>query len=222
MRKRMTIMGLLGAVSLSALVAAASTSAQAKPANNPNPSDITTSTGIAIQPQESSQTVSPSSPGRGKAGATLDGQSNKKAGAETKSQRAALLGKKAVTAPLGQESILGQDTRTLVSPTTTYPASATVLITFSAGRCTGWLINANTVVTAGHCVHPGGGGSFYPTSSYLVYPGRNGTSSPYGSCTARWLASVNGWTLNRNDQYDYGVIKLNCSVGNITGWYGYF
>ena len=44
----------------------------------------------------------------------------------------------------------------------------------TSGRCTGWLIGANTVVTAGHCVHQGGGGSFYPTSSYRIYPGRNG------------------------------------------------
>ena len=141
---------------------------------------------------------------------------------ETASQRAAMLAKKAVAAPLGQESVIGQDTRVRVNPTTTYPARATVLITFSAGRCTGWLINVNTVVTAGHCVHPGGGGAFYPTGSYLVFPGRNGTSSPYGSCTARWLASVTAWTVNGDDRYDYGAIKLNCSIGNTTGWYGYF
>jgi glutamyl endopeptidase len=29
-----------------------------------------------------------------------------------------------------------------------------------------------------------------------------------------------GWTSNADEEYDYGVIKLNCSVGNFTGWYG--
>src|SRR4051794_37604445 len=197
-------------------------SAQLTAASATGPNLGVVSDGRSIPTAEVLRTSSPSWPGGGNAGeAALDSLANIGANRETSSQRAALLAKKAVAAPLGQESVIGQDTRVRVNPTTTYPARATVLITFSAGRCTGWLINANTVVTAGHCVHPGGGGSFYPTGSYLVFPGRNGTSSPYGSCTARWLASVTAWTVNGDDRYDYGAIKLNCSIGNTTGWYGY-
>jgi glutamyl endopeptidase len=222
MCKRMVISGVFGAVSLSALVAATSVHAGAPQATDAKHRGVV-SNGMPVPTVEVSRTFSPSSPGRlEEAFAPRDRRSNRRAGAETPSETSALMAKRAVGAPLGQESIIGTDTRTLVRPTTSYPARATVLITFSAGRCTGWLINANTVVTAGHCVHPGGGGSFYPTSSYLVYPGRDGTSSPYGSCTARWLASVNGWTANRDDRYDYGVVKLNCTIGNTTGWYGYF
>lgn len=118
-------------------------------------------------------------------------------------------------------SIIGADSRTRVNPTTTYPARAIVLITFNGGRCTGWLIGKDTVATAGHCVHSGGSGGTWRTN-VRVYPGRNGSSSPYGSCTARRLHSVTGWTSSQDERYDYGAIKLNCTIGNTTGWLGFF
>lgn len=117
-------------------------------------------------------------------------------------------------------TIFPPDTRTRVDPTTNYPARATVLLTSSAGRCSGWMIGADTVATAGHCVHGGRGGSFF--TNVVAYPGRNGPSSPYGSCTARTLYSVNGWMQNSDYRYDYGAVKLNCTIGNTTGWYGMF
>jgi len=118
-------------------------------------------------------------------------------------------------------TIIGADTRTRVNPTNVYPARAIALVTFSGGSCTGWFVNANTVVTAGHCVHSGGTGGNW-RSNVRVYPGRNGSSSPYGSCTARQLFSVDGWTLSGLETHDYGAIKLNCTVGNTTGWFGFF
>ncbi|MBV9787234.1 MAG: serine protease [Chloroflexi bacterium] len=123
--------------------------------------------------------------------------------------------------PDGQEvgitSVIGADNRVRITATTTYPYRAIAKITSSIGGCTGWLIDANTVVTAGHCVHGGGGWA----TNVRVYPGRNGTSTPYGSCGASRLFSVNGWTSDRDPAYDYGAIKLNCSIGNQTGWFGY-
>lgn len=115
------------------------------------------------------------------------------------------------------EVIIGPDTRERTY-TTTYPARAKVLVTFSAGRCSGTMISPDTVATAGHCVHSGGGGAWQ--TNVVVYPGRDGASSPYGSCTAKRLYSVTGWTVSGSEEYDYGAIKLNCSVGNTTGWYG--
>jgi len=120
----------------------------------------------------------------------------------------------------GQEVIIGPDTRERLY-TTTYPSRAKVLITFSAGRCSGTMIGPNTVATAGHCVHSGGAaGAWYSVASFRIYPGRNGASSPYGVCTARSLHSVTGWTKSANEEYDYGAIKLNCTVGNTVGWFG--
>ena len=118
-------------------------------------------------------------------------------------------------------SIIGADTRTRVTPTTAYPARAIALVTFSGGSCTGWFIGPNTVATAGHCVHSGGPGGNW-RSNVRVYPGRNGGSSPYGSCTARDLYSVAGWTNSSTEAYDYGAIKLNCTIGNTVGWFGFF
>lgn len=121
----------------------------------------------------------------------------------------------------GTEVIIGQDRRERVY-TTYFPSRARVLITFSAGRCSGTLIGPNTVITAGHCLHSGGpGGGWYSTASYTIYAGANGTSNPYGSCTAKSLHSVNGWTGSGNEEFDYGAIKLNCTIGNTVGWYGY-
>jgi glutamyl endopeptidase len=102
--------------------------------------------------------------------------------------------------------------------TTAFPARAVALITFDGSRCTGWLYGPDVIATAGHCVHTGGSEGRWRTN-VLVYPGRNGSSSPYGSCTAKRLHSVVGWTQNRDERYDYGVIKLNCSIGNRTGWF---
>jgi glutamyl endopeptidase len=63
------------------------------------------------------------------------------------------------------------------------------------------------------------GGTWY--SGLAVWPGRDGSSAPYGSCTVRTLYSVTGWTSSRGEQYDYGALKLNCTVGNTIGWFGY-
>jgi glutamyl endopeptidase len=126
---------------------------------------------------------------------------------------------------VGIESIIGADTRVLINPTTSYPARAVALITFnqngSSYRCTGWLYGKDVVATAGHCVHTGGPGGSWSTN-VRVYPGRNGSSSPYGSCTAKRLYSVTGWINSSDERYDYGVVKLNCTIGNTVGWFGYW
>lgn len=128
--------------------------------------------------------------------------------------------------PYTGESVIGPDSRYRVTATTTYPYRANALITWSVSggtaSCTGWFIGRNTVVTAGHCVNRGKGGGWYYRPSYKIYAGRNGTSAPYGYCTAKTLYSVVGWTNSGYDDYDYGVIKLNCYVGNTTGWYGFY
>lgn len=121
---------------------------------------------------------------------------------------------------LGGGSVIGSDSRVRVNPTTTFPARAIAMITSSGGACTGWFYGPDIVATAGHCVHEGGlFGDWY--SNVRVYPGRNGSSSPYGYCRARKLYSVHGWTTFDDEDYDYGAIKLDCTVGNTTGWFGF-
>jgi len=130
-----------------------------------------------------------------------------------------------MTAPIGTESIIGTDTRKMVSNTMKFPYRAVVLIVFdtSSGqsRCTGWMISKNTLATAGHCVYDPGVG-FYASSSYALYPAYTGSSAPYGSCGAKTLYTVKGWANSGKDDYDYGAIKLDCKVGKKTGWFGFY
>ncbi|GLZ35589.1 extracellular metalloprotease [Lentzea sp. NBRC 105346] len=120
------------------------------------------------------------------------------------------------------QSIIGPDNRIRVNPTTGFPARATVLITRTVNgvesqHCSGWMYSPTLVLTAGHCVF--NGTSWY-TGQLRFYPGANGFSYPYGSCTASQLLSNTGWTVNHSQDADYGGAKLNCTIGNATGWYG--
>ncbi len=133
----------------------------------------------------------------------------------------ALLALEPVTSGVGTEVVIGWDTR-LRTYTVDYPARAVALIEFDAGRCTGWFIGPDTVMTAGHCVHSGGpSGDWYPVGGYVIYPGYDHPVPHYGSCGASWLASVRGWTVKGKETHDYGAIKLDCNVGNIVGWFGF-
>lgn len=129
----------------------------------------------------------------------------------------------------GQETVIGADTRVRVNPTTVLPYKQIGLLTFNQPGgsfiCTAWLIGKNTVATAGHCVY-GDGTGVGPrqwSTNVKFYAGRNGALSPYGVCSARTLYSVAGWTGGAGDErYDYGAVKLNCTVGNTVGWFGFW
>lgn len=117
------------------------------------------------------------------------------------------------------QSVIGTDNRTQVTNTTSYPYSAIAHIESDIGGCTGWLIGPHTVATAGHCIYDPGTGRW--ASWAKVYPGRNGSSTPYGYANATNFYSVSGWTQNGDTNYDYGAIKLDRDIGNSTGWFGY-
>jgi glutamyl endopeptidase len=124
-----------------------------------------------------------------------------------------------------RETILGPDGRTQVSATTSYPSSAIGQINFKQGGnaylCTGWLIDPNTVMTSGHCVHEGGGGTW--STNVRFTPGRNGTgtgSAPYGTCRDTELLTTGNWMSSSTAADDWGIIQLNCNVGTQTGWFG--
>lgn len=119
--------------------------------------------------------------------------------------------------------VIGWDSRIPVK-TNRYPTRAIVYIE-NNGRhhCTGFMISNNTVATAGHCVHSGGSsGSWYNRANLKVFAGRDGSSSPYGSCTVRRLHSVTGWTQSRSRDHDYGAMRLNCTIGSQVGWFGLY
>jgi glutamyl endopeptidase len=163
----------------------------------------------------------PSWSGRRLAAEAPDALAEGRAGVASPRELLALLRLPTAQGSVGSETIIGPDDRVRITPTTAFPARATVLVTFSTGRCSGWMIGPDTVATAGHCVHTGGpGGEF--RRDVVVYPGRNGGLSPYGSCTAKRLYTVDRWVAASDDRYDYGAIKLNCRIGLTTGWYGLY
>lgn len=123
------------------------------------------------------------------------------------------------------ETVLGSDRRLRYSPKESgYPYQAVGQITFKQNGgsyiCSGWLIGPNTVMTAGHCVHSGGGGVW--STNVMFYPGRNGKKSPFGGCSARALYSQTNWTVLGQEGDDYGAIKLNCTIGYTTGSLGWW
>jgi glutamyl endopeptidase len=132
------------------------------------------------------------------------------------------------------ETPIAPDRRVQVTATTTYPARATVWITFNKSAsdtgwsCTGFMIAPNVVATAGHCVNYGasGGTGFFQKSSFRIYPGRSGASSPYlcpGGTVARaeqlWTNAT--WNSSGAETNDYGAITLSCDLGNTTGYFGW-
>jgi glutamyl endopeptidase len=133
-----------------------------------------------------------------------------------------------VTSPAGAESVIGADGRTEVTATTSYPSTAIGQITFVQNAttyiCSGWLIDPNTVLTSGHCVHQGGTGSATGWSTNLRFtPGRSGTgtgSAPYGTCRSTELLTTPGWINSSAEADDWGVVQLDCNVGTQTGWFG--
>lgn len=124
----------------------------------------------------------------------------------------------------GGESVLPPDTRTRVTDTTAFPSSAIGLLTFDqAGGsylCTGFLIDPNTVLTAGHCVHEGGPGGL-PSTNIRFTPGRNGGAAPFGTCRGVSAQASAVWVTAQDEAEDYGWIQLDCLIGHLVGWFGY-
>ena len=113
----------------------------------------------------------------------------------------------------------------VVVDTTTYPARAVGTLTFvqggEAGACTGFMIDANTVLTAAHCVHQGGGDVDSAWSTDLVFnPGQNGETTPYRTCNGTGAHAPDGWLVDGLEASDYGVVQLDCNIGRRVGWFG--
>lgn len=129
--------------------------------------------------------------------------------------------------------IIGPDERFPIGDAnSTFPFSATVYLdkkwldTGQETWCSGWLVGQSSVITAAHCLYDAVGHPTRPWSGKVVaYPGLNYSSNnpiPFGSCTEfdRWVPYE--WVFNNQPAiWDYGVVRLNCKIGETTGLFGF-
>ena len=115
------------------------------------------------------------------------------------------------------ESVCGPDGRRIVTVTTVLPYKAICRL-YSVTKNkryqyvgTGWLINKNKVITAGHCVYTHKRDKGW-MNAILVVPGQSGTIRPYGEYYAESILTTNGWKNKGSTRHDMGAIKLSGEV----------
>lgn len=134
----------------------------------------------------------------------------------------------------GNISTINHYTDNLVLNPNVFPYRPTGWFRFSnyAGasmRCTAALIAPSIIVTAGHCVHKGGGGAPYWNKSGSFTPAYDSGTAPYGSAIVDSLYTTSGWfnygSLDKG--YDVALVVLKkktgttSQIGTATGWYGF-
>jgi V8-like Glu-specific endopeptidase len=125
----------------------------------------------------------------------------------------------------GALTVCGSDERVHLSPATNTPwrwicKLNITLANGGGGGCTGWFIGPRTVMTAGHCVFSHANGGW--VRQIEVVPGMDASSRPFGAQTSGSFRSVQGWTRDQNEEFDYGAIIMpNATLGNRVGFFGF-
>lgn len=111
---------------------------------------------------------------------------------------------------------------------TDYPQSTTVKLfmkftndyypyEISYSQCSGTLIGDRFVLTAGHCMH---NNEYGWADEIIVVPSYENGVEPYGRAYGISFMSWNGWLEDEDWDWDMGLIVLDRSIGNCTGWLG--
>jgi len=103
------------------------------------------------------------------------------------------------------ESLCGIDQRTKVLSTKQMPYMAICkLYAKGANGLTyvgsGWLIDGDKVITAGHCVYSKRSGGW--KKSIIVIPGKSGMTEPHGRYEAEYVMATRSWVEESSVKYD--------------------
>jgi V8-like Glu-specific endopeptidase len=128
---------------------------------------------------------------------------------------------------LGTSLIIGSDDRVLRLGTTKYPwrtMGAVLAPGATTSKCSGSLIGPRHFLTAGHCMHQGGGGKDKNwITNRKIAPGQKGIGVfPNGLKNHAWYFTVAGWYDDGDPAYDYGMIVLEDRDDTAhLGWLGW-
>jgi glutamyl endopeptidase len=122
----------------------------------------------------------------------------------------------ALAARIVQELIIGTDDRIPSPDTTEYPYQCVCALEITAADGTVWrgsgaLVSADVVLTCGHNVYLRNHGGW--ARQITVWPGRDGSTIPFGPYVGRRFRTVAGWVNDKRPDADYGAILLE-STGN--------
>jgi len=100
-----------------------------------------------------------------------------------------------------------------------YYAVVHLTITFPSGMATasGFLINANTVLTAGHNLFSPSHGGW--AREVIVRPGRNGDISPYNVRFNQTMWVGGSWHQNQSIDGDFGIIRLTQNASDVPSYF---
>jgi len=93
----------------------------------------------------------------------------------------------------------------------------------------GWLIDAETLLTAGHCVYlqtfVDNGGTTRTINDWAdwmqVFPGSHQGIDNWGRADATNFNAFTGWTNNGSFDWDIGMVRISRAVGMLAGWTGW-
>jgi V8-like Glu-specific endopeptidase len=119
----------------------------------------------------------------------------------------------------------------------TYPYRASGKLFFqkqdgSSFICSGGVLRPRLILTAGHCVHKGSGGSGGFFKSFLFVPAFHNGLAPYQAWNWRWVITTGSWATSGGsvpNKADYAIIEVEDRqfggqtkrIGNVVGWYGW-
>ncbi len=125
-----------------------------------------------------------------------------------------------------QESVYGDDDRTLITNQDVFPWRTIVKLYITAQDGSkfvgsGMILDDFHVMTAGHCayLHDHGGWA----SSIEIVPAMDTAdtpSDPYGHAWVTLMRSYTAWVNDENSQHDWAVLTLDRNIGTYTGWMG--